>query len=314
MIRRISTSIRRPGDFAPTFLEGLSATGLSGNYLGMSHQSPVAFQGIRGAYSDLSARAIFPDRPTYPCPSFEDVFIAVREGAAEYGVIPVENSTAGRVADIHHLLPESGQFIVAEHFQPVSHCLLGLPGATLADLKTVISHPQALAQSRHHLRELGLTPQAFSDTARAAEEVARRGDISLGAVSSSLAGELYGLQVLQAPLNDEAHNTTRFLVMAREPAMPAADTPAVTTLVFRVRNVPAALYKALGGFATNGVNMTKLESYLHGGSFAATEFYLDVEGRPDDLPLKRALDELAFFADQVTVLGTYPQHEYRRML
>jgi prephenate dehydratase len=275
-------------------------------------QSPVAFQGIRGAYSDLAARAVFPGLPTLPCASFEDAFIAVREGAAEYGVIPVENSTAGRVADVHHLLQESGLFIVGEHFQPVSHCLLALPDAQLSDLKTVISHPQALAQCRKQLRALSLEPQAFSDTARAAEAVAERGDKTLGAIASSLAGELYGLKVLQAPLNDEAHNTTRFLVMARAPVVPAAGTPVVTTLIFRVRNVPAALYKALGGFATNGVNMTKLESYLHGGSFAATEFYCDVEGSPADRGLQLALEELAFFAEQVKVLGTYPQHAYRR--
>jgi prephenate dehydratase len=275
-------------------------------------QPPIAFQGIRGAYSDLAARAVFPGRPTYPCPSFETALEAVRNNQAEYAVIPVENSTAGRVADVHHLLPESGLFIVGEHFQPVSHCLLALPGATLIDLKTVISHPQALAQCRKHLRSLTLTPEAFSDTARAAEEVAQRGDLSLGAVASSLAGELYGLQVLQAPLNDEAHNTTRFLVMARAPAAPPAGKPAITTLIFRVRNVPAALYKALGGFATNGVNLTKLESYLYGGSFEANEFYCDVEGNPADRPLQLALEELGFFAEEIRVLGTYPSDGYRR--
>jgi prephenate dehydratase len=274
-------------------------------------QSPVAFQGIRGAYSDLAARAVFPGRPTLPSPSFETALAAVRAAEADYAVIPVENSTAGRVADVHHLLPESGLFIIGEHFQPVSHCLLALPGAVLGDLKTVISHPQALAQCRKQLRALNLTPEAFSDTARAAEEVAQRGDPRLGAVASSLAGELYGLQVLQAPLNDEAHNTTRFLVMAREAVAPPTGVPVITTLIFRVRNVPASLYKALGGFATNGVNLTKLESYLYGGSFAANEFYCDVEGNPADRPLRLALEELAFFAEEIRVLGTYPGAAYR---
>ena len=277
-----------------------------------SSAGPIAFQGISGAYSDLAARAVFPGAPTLACPAFEDVFDSVREARAEFGILPVENSIAGRVADLHHLLPGSGLYIVAEHFEPVRHCLLGLPGAALADVRTALSHPQALAQCRNRLRQLGLAPEAFGNTAMAAAEILRRGDPSVAAISSSLAAELHGLPVLLSDLADEAGNTTRFLVMSRQPRTPPQGAPCMTTLVFRVRNVPAALYKALGGFATNGVNMTKLESYQMDGSFSATQFYLDVEGRPEDRALALALEELAFFAAHVSVLGTYPAHVYRR--
>src|SRR6266436_15748 len=272
----------------------------------------IAFQGAPGAYSDLACRRVFPAMTTLPCAAFEDAFAAVREGRAALAMLPIENSVAGRVADIHHLLPDSGLHIVAEHFQRVSHCLLAPKGATLKGLKRVKIHVHALSQCRVLIRELGLKPVVAADTAGAAAEVAERGDRSEAAIASELAGEIYGLVTLKAGIEDADHNTTRFLVMARE-AKPAPHDGAlvVTTFVFRVRNVPAALYKALGGFATNGVNMTKLESYMLGGRFAATQFYADVEAHPEDRPLKLALEELRFFSTEVNILGVYPAHELR---
>ena len=273
----------------------------------------IAFQGAPGAYSDLACREVFPQMTTLPCAAFEDVIAAVRDGRAALAMLPIENSVAGRVADIHHLLPDSGLHIIGEHFQRVSHCLLAPKGATLKGLKRVKSHVHALSQCRVLIRELGLKPVVVADTAGAAAEVAERGDKSEAAIASELAGEIYGLAILKSGIEDAQHNTTRFLIMAKE-ARPAPHDGnlVVTTFVFRVRNVPAALYKALGGFATNGVNMTKLESYMLGGRFTATQFYADVEGHPDDRPLRLALDELRFFSREVKVLGTYPGHPFRR--
>jgi prephenate dehydratase len=271
----------------------------------------IAFLGVRGAYSELAALAVFPERETLACAAFEDVFEAVREGAAAYGIIPIENSTAGRVADIHHLLPDSGLYIVGEHFAPVRHCLIGLPGADPGALKAVLSHPQALAQCRGRLRDMGLTPEAFGNTAGAAAEIARRGDPTLAALGSRLAAEINELSVLLEDAQDYDHNTTRFVVVAREKIEPPPDVKVMTSFIFRVRNVPAALYKALGGFATNGVNMTKLESYTLEGSFAATQFYAEVAGRPGARPFDLALEELGFFADEVRLLGTYPADAFR---
>jgi len=275
--------------------------------------TPIAFQGAPGAYSDLACRTVFPDRPTLPCRAFEDAFAAVREGKAELAMIPVENSVAGRVADIHYLLPHGGLHIIGEHYQRVNHQLLAVPGATLETLRTVTSHIQALSQCRHNLRRLGLTPISHADTAGAAAEVASRGDRSQGAIASSLAGKVYGLTTLQANLEDHDHNTTRFLILAREPRIPpeTAGGTVVTSFVFQVRSVPAALYKALGGFATNGVNMTKLESYMLDGRFTATQFYADVEGHPEQRPLRLALEELEFFAREVKILGVYPASPFR---
>jgi len=271
----------------------------------------MAFQGHLGAYSHASCVAAYPDMEPLPRPAFEDVFAAVRDGKALYAMIPIDNSVAGRVADIHHLLPGSGLHIVAEHFLRVNHHLLAVPGATLDDLRTVESHVHALSQCRRLLRDLGLTPVVTADTAGAAAEVARRGDKSVGAIASALAGEIHGLVSLRANIEDEEHNTTRFVIMAREPVSPRSDVESVTSFIFRVRNVPAALYKALGGFATNGVNMTKLESYQVGGTFIAAQFYAEVEGRPDDRPLAYALEELRFFSHEVRILGVYPAHPYR---
>jgi prephenate dehydratase len=271
----------------------------------------ISFQGTFGAYSDLACRSVFPDMTTLPCSQFEDAFAVVREGRADLAMIPIENSVAGRVADIHHLLPQSGLYIIGEHFQPVNHHLLAVPGASLAGIRAVKSHVQALSQCRRLIRELGIEPVVAADTAGAAAEIAARGDPTLAAIASELAGKIYGLVSLKANIEDAEHNTTRFLIMAREPLRPARGTPAVTTFLFRVRNVPAALYKALGGFATNGVNMTKLESYMLGGAFTATQFYADVEAHPDDPPLARALEELAFFSRELKILGVYPAHPAR---
>jgi len=237
---------------------------------------------------------------------------AVREGHANLAMLPCENSLAGRVPDIHHLLPESGLFVIGEHFHRVEHCLLGVKGAAIADLKRAHSHTVALGQVRHSLRRLGLTPVVQADTAGAAQLVAQWNRKEEAAIASALAAEIYGLDILEANVEDAAHNTTRFYVMTRRPAtFDPARPNLMTTFVFRVRNVPAALYKALGGFATNGVNMTKLESYQLGGSFNATQFYADIEGHPEERPVRLALEELQFFTSKLTVLGVYPASPFR---
>jgi prephenate dehydratase len=272
----------------------------------------IAFQGVLGAYSDLACRAAYPGMTTVPCESFEAAIDAVKEGRASLAMLPCENSLAGRVPDIHHLLPRSGLFVIAEQFQRVEHCLLGVKGATLSDLKRAHSHTVALGQVRRILREMGLQPVVEADTAGAAELVARWGKKEEAAIASSLAAEIYGLAVLKANVEDAAHNTTRFYVMATKAVIPDPATPnLMTTFVFRVRNVPAALYKALGGFATNGVNMTKLESYMMDGEFAATQFMCDVDGHPEHPGLRRALEELQFFSSEVRVLGVYPAAPFR---
>ena len=274
----------------------------------------IAFQGAPGAYSDLACRRVFPAMTTLPCAAFEDAFAAVREGEAALAMLPIENSVAGRVADIHHLMPDSGLFIIGEHFEPVHHHLLALPGAGLDRIRTVRSHVHALSQCRSFIRARGLQPVVRADTAGSAAEIKELGDPTIAAIASELAGEIYGLTSLARNIEDAEHNTTRFLVMSREARWPAPATSSVTTFVFNVRNVPAALYKALGGFATNGVNMTKLESYMVGGRFAATQFYADVEGHPEDRPLTLALEELEFFSTEVKILGVYPAHPLRGSL
>ena len=261
----------------------------------------------------MACRAVFPDSETIPCFSFEDAFAIVRDGEADLAMIPVENSVAGRVADVHHLLPEGGLHIIGEHYQPIQHHLLAVKGSRLEDIKRVESHVQALAQCRKWLRGKGIVPVIHADTAGAAEEVAKRGDKTVGAIASDLAGKIYGLDSLAIDIADGVKNTTRFLVLSREAQQPPPDSPCVTTLVFRVRSVPAALYKAMGGFATNGVNITKLESYLVDGSFTAAQFYVDVEGHPQSTALRLALEELAFFAHEVKILGVYPAHRFRHL-
>jgi prephenate dehydratase len=272
----------------------------------------IAFQGRPGAYSDLACRTAFPTWQTLPCDTFEAAIEAVRDDDAQRAMLPCENSLAGRVPDIHALLPDSGLFIIGEHFQRVEHCLLAPPSATLATLRRAHSHAVALGQVRKILKELQLRPVVEADTAGAAEQVAVWNNPEDCAIASSLAAELFGLQVLRHNVEDAAHNTTRFYIAARAPATHPPDNPGlITTFVFRVRNVPAALYKALGGFATNGVNMTKLESYMLGGQFTATQFLCDVDGHPEQPALRRALEELAFFSRECRILGVYPGAAFR---
>jgi len=278
----------------------------------MSTAKRVAFQGERGANSHLAIAEAYPDCEAVPCATFEDAFTLITAGEADLGMIPVENSLAGRVADIHHLMPDSGLHIVAEHFMPVRHQLLGIKGARLADIKTVESHVHALGQCRKIIRKLGIKPVVSADTAGSAREIAQAGNKSRAAIASRLAAEIYALDILAEDVEDEAHNTTRFIVLAREANWAkSGPAPVITTFLFRVRNVPAALYKALGGFATNGVNMTKLESYMVEGNFFATQFYADVEGHPEDRNLVLALEELAFFSKEMKILGVYPAHAFR---
>ncbi|HEX8556067.1 MAG TPA: prephenate dehydratase, partial [Sphingomonas sp.] len=265
----------------------------------------VAFQGAPGANSHVAAMQAFPDGLPLPCFDFADAIDAVKEGRADCAVIPIENSLHGRVADMHFLLPESGLAITGEHFLPIRHALMGC--GPLTSVREVMSHPQALGQCRHWLRAHGLTPVAYPDTAGAAAAVAERADPAVAALAPPGAAEIYELDLLAVDIADADHNTTRFVTLARGGKPPVGDGPWMTTLVFEVRNVPAALYKAMGGFATNGVNMTKLESYQRGGSFAATEFYADVEGKPGDAGLDRALEELGFHSKWIRLLGTYRQ-------
>ena len=274
----------------------------------------IAFQGDIGANSDLACRRVFPDLTPLPCTTFEDTFAAVRDGQARYAMIPIDNSVAGRVADIHHLLPESGMHIIGEHFQRVEHQLLAVKGSSLADLKYVHSHVHALNQCRATIQKLGLTPMVHVDTAAAAREIAARGEAAHAAIASELAGEIYGLDCLRTNMEDAEHNTTRFLIMARDAKDAGPNSgDVVTSFVFRVRNVPAALYKALGGFATNGVNMTKLESYLVGGGFVAAQFYAEVDGHPQHTNVRLAFEELDFFSREVRILGVYPAHPFRKL-
>ena len=273
----------------------------------LTASGPIAFQGRPGAYSDLACRIAFPGVPTLPCDTFEAAMDALRGGTAALAMLPCENSLAGRVPDIHYLLPQSGLFVVGEHFQRVEHCLLAPRGARIGGLQRAHSHPMALGQVRGVLGRLGLEPVVEADTAGAAQLVAEWNRPEEAAIASSLAAEIYGLEVLEANVEDAAHNTTRFYVMARAAAWPPAETPRLmTTFVFRVRNVPAALYKALGGFATNGVNMTKLESYMVDGEFTATQFLCDVDGHPEHPGLRHAFEELAFFSRESRILGVYP--------
>jgi len=272
----------------------------------------ISFQGQHGAYSDLACRIAYPDLTTLPCETFESAIDAVRDGRADLAMLPPENSLAGRVPDMHALLPHSGLSIIGEFFLRVEHCLLAPKGATIAGIKRIHSHPVALRQVRNLIRELGAKPVAEDDNALAAEIVARLNNVEDAAVASSLAGELHGLDILRRNVEDAAHNTTRFYVMAKTPRLPPPDAPnLMTTFIFRVRNVPAALFKALGGFATNGVNMTKLESYMVGGSFNATQFLAEVDGHPEHPSLRLALEELAFFSSEIKILGVYPAAPFR---
>ncbi|MEM7440835.1 MAG: prephenate dehydratase [Pseudomonadota bacterium] len=266
----------------------------------------IAFQGEEGAYSHQACVEVFPNATAIACRTFEGAIDTVRRGAADLAMLPVENSTYGRVADIHHLLPESGLHIVGEHFVRVHINLMGLPDAELSDIKSAMSHTVLLGQCRTFLKEHRLVTVTGADTAGSAKVVSEQGDKSRGALASELAADIYGLKVLARHIEDNQNNTTRFLVMSPEPRRAEqSDKELLTTFVFRVRNIPAALYKAMGGFATNGVNMVKLESYMVGGSFTATQFYADIVGHPDDPPVKRALEELGYFTTHLEILGVY---------
>ncbi|KPF64674.1 prephenate dehydratase [Porphyrobacter sp. AAP60] len=270
----------------------------------------IAYQGSPGANSHRAATEARPDMLALPCFSFEDALDAVKDGRAAQAIIPIENSQHGRVADIHFLLPESGLHIVAEYFMPIHHALMAIGSGPF---EAAYSHPQALGQSRHYLRERGIVPLSHADTAGAAAYVAERGDPSVAAIAPAIAAELYGLRIIEHNVEDSPDNMTRFVILAREPVatQTLAGEPVMTTFIFEVKNIPAALYKALGGFATNGVNMTKLESYQQGTSFSATTFYADIIGAPGDPGVDRALEECAFHSKELRILGSYPQARAR---
>lgn len=272
----------------------------------------IAFQGAPGAYSDVACRAVFPGLQTVPCAAFEDAFAAVRDGAVDLAMIPVDNTIAGRVADVHRLMPKSDLYIIAEHFQPIHHHLLAVKGTSPSELKYVHSHVHAIPQCRKAIARLGLKAIVHADTAGAAKDVAERGDRLHAAIASDLAAGIYGLDILERDIHDEHHNTTRFLVLSKEPQIPPPDKGTVlTSLLFEVRNIPAALYKTLGGFATNGISMTKLESYVD-PNFQAARFYCEVEGHPESEPFKLALEEMGFFARDVQFIGSYAAHPFRK--
>jgi prephenate dehydratase len=280
----------------------------------MSRTNRIAFQGEPGANSDTACRNMFPGMEPMPCATFEDAFNAVESGAAELAMIPIENTIAGRVADIHHLLPESSLHIVGEYFLPIHFQLMVLPGVKIDEIKSVHSHIHALGQCRNVIRKHKWKPVIAGDTAGAARQVADEGDRTAAALAPVLAAELYGLDIVAENVEDTDNNVTRFVVLAKEESWAprkSAEDLMMTTFIFRVHNIPAALYKAMGGFATNGVNMTKLESYQLGGTFFASQFYADIEGHPDDANVAQALKELDFFSREVRVLGVYPAAEFR---
>lgn len=277
----------------------------------------ISFQGDFGANSDMACRDMFPDMEPLPCQTFEDAFLAVENGEADLAMIPIENTIAGRVADIHHLLPESRLHIVGEYFMPIRFQLMVLPGVKRDEIRTVHSHIHALGQCRKIVRANGWKPVVAGDTAGAAKLVSEIGDRTMAALAPRLAADLYGLEIIAENVEDTENNVTRFVVLSRDPQdvrRGAEKEVIVTTFVFNVRNIPAALYKALGGFATNGINMTKLESYQLGGKFIATQFYADIEGHPEDVHVRQALDELRYFSEKVRILGTYRAHPMRLTL
>ncbi|WP_430034973.1 prephenate dehydratase [Neorhizobium sp. BT27B] len=283
----------------------------------MTVTNRISFQGDYGANSDMACRDMFPNMEPLPCPTFEDAFNALENGEADLAMIPIENTLAGRVADIHHLLPESRLNIIGEYFMPIRFQLMVMPGVQRDEIRTVHSHIHALGQCRKIIRSNGWKAVVAGDTAGAAKLVSEMGDRSMAALAPRLAADLYGLEILAENVEDSENNVTRFVILSRDEAWATREDPAeviVTTFVFNVRNIPAALYKALGGFATNGINMTKLESYQIGGKFIATQFYADVQGHPDDPALRRALEELRFFSEKVRILGVYKGHAMRGTL
>jgi prephenate dehydratase len=281
------------------------------------HTNRISFQGEFGANSDMASRDMFPSMAPLPCQTFEDAFTAVDNGEADLAMIPIENTIAGRVADIHHLLPESRLHIVGEYFMPIRFQLMVLPGVRKEEIRTVHSHIHALGQCRNIVRANGWKPVIAGDTAGAARLVQETGDRTMAALAPRLAADLYGLDIVAENVEDTENNVTRFVVLSRDEEWAqrnVAEEKIVTTFVFNVRNIPAALYKALGGFATNGINMTKLESYQIGGKFVATQFYADIEGHPADPHVRRALEELGFFSEKVRILGVYKGHPMRGLL
>ncbi len=275
----------------------------------------IAYQGESGANSHIACRETYPGMEPVACKTFEDVISSVERGDADLAMIPVENTIAGRVGDIHHLLPGTNLHIIAEHFMPIRFQLMALKGTTIGDLKTAHSHIMALGQCRRFLREHGIDAVIAADTAGAARIVAETGDPSVAAIAPELAAEVYDLEILARNIEDADHNTTRFVIMAPDPVEhDAGDGPTVTAFLFQVRNIPASLYKAMGGFATNGVNMTKLESYQIDGSFTATQFYAEIEGHPDERPVQLALEELGFFSTSLKIIGVFPGHADRYKL
>jgi prephenate dehydratase len=277
----------------------------------LANAKKIAFQGEPGAYANLAAREAVPHALAVPAPTFEDAIEAARRGDTDLVIIPVENSLIGRIADIHHLLPDSGLHIVGEHFLPIRHQLMGLREAALEEITSVYSQAPALAQCRTILRERKLVAHNWYDTAGSAKHVAELGDKSVAAIASTLAAEFYGLKILKADVEDEHHNATRFLIMSKQDERTPDTGKVVTTLLFQVKNAPAALYKALGAFATNNVNITKLESYQLGGSFNATQFYADIQGHPDAPNVHQALEELRFQTAKMTIMGVYPASPFR---
>ncbi|MEM6653137.1 MAG: prephenate dehydratase [Pseudomonadota bacterium] len=278
-------------------------------------QSKIAYQGERGANSHIACREMYPDHEPIACGTFEDVIAMVEGGEAALAMIPVENTIAGRVGDIHHLLPETSLHMIGEHLMRIRFQLMGLKGSNMAQIKSAYSHVMALGQCRNFLRQHGIEARAAADTAGAARQVADRKDPSVAAIAPALAAEEYGLDIFASDIEDASHNTTRFVIMAPEPLdLRPEDGPAMTAFLFQVRNIPSSLYKALGGFATNGVNMTKLESYQIEGSFAASQFYAEIEGHPNERPVQLALEELGFFSNSLKILGVYPRHPAREAL
>lgn len=275
-------------------------------------QKIISFQGALGANSDLACRAMYPDWETLPCETFQDAFDAVKNSDATRAMIPIDNTLAGRVADVHHLMPGSGLRILAEHFEPIRHALMGVKGVKIEELEHVHSHVHAIPQCRKIIKELGLKAHVHADTAGAAEEIAKLNDPKQGAIATPLAAEIYGLDILRADIQDEDHNTTRFVVLSKEEFISERDQDKeyITSFIFRARNIPAALYKCMGGFATNGINMLKLESYVD-PDFQVAQFYVDVQGHVEDQSIKLALEELEFFAAEFSLLGSYEAHDFR---
>lgn len=272
----------------------------------------IAYQGVAGAYSHIAARRLFPDQEYIACDTFEKAMSLVHEKQIDLAVIPVENSNAGRVADVHFLLPKSGLYIVGEYFLRIEHQLWGLPGSRLENIETAYSHPQALAQCSEFLKKNCIMPVARIDTAKSCSDIIRENDVKQAAIASQLAGEIYGLQKLASNIENTANNTTRFLIMSPQKEIPEYDGGKyITSFIFHAKNIPASLYKALGGFATNGINITKLESYLLDGKFVSAQFYVEIEAHPAQQAYKNAFEELTFFSQEVNILGTYQANPYR---